>query len=82
MDGHVIKPWRRTTRPRTVRCAVQRIRETLEEDLFSVGNSYLGLIGQASHPHTNRAHIANELLNRGHCVKGDLTKIFRKGVHL
>lgn len=76
--GHVIKPWSRTTRRRTVNCAIERIRQTLEEDLLSVGNSYLGFIGQASHPHKHRALIANELLARGHCIKSDLTKIYRK----
>lgn len=35
------------------------------------------MIGQASHPHTDRTRLANALLARGHCVKADLTKIYR-----
>lgn len=76
--GHVIKPWRRTTRPRTLRVALQRIEAMPADDVFAAGNSYLGLVGQASHPHTDRTRIANALLARGHCVKSDLTKIYRK----
>jgi RNA-directed DNA polymerase len=76
--GHVIKPWRRTTRPRTLRVALQRIEAMPADDVFAAGNSYLGLIGQASHPHTDRARLANALLARGHCVKGDLSKIYRR----
>lgn len=76
--GHVIKPWRRTTRPRTLRTALSRIEHMPADEVFQAGNSYLGLIGQASHPHTDRAQLANALLARGHCVKSDLTKIYRK----
>lgn len=76
--GHVIKPWRRTTRPRTLRTALSRIEYMPADDLFAAGNSYLGLIGQASHPHADRARLANALLARGHSVKSDLTKIYRK----
>lgn len=41
-------------------------------------NSYFGLLRQASHSHTDRTRVANLLLQRGHCVKGDLTKTYRK----
>jgi RNA-directed DNA polymerase len=41
-------------------------------------NSYFGLLRQASHSHHDRTRIANLLLQRGHAVKGDLTKIYRK----
>lgn len=47
-------------------------------DLFASGNSYFGLLRQASHSHTDRTRIANLLLQRGHSVKRDLTKTFRK----
>jgi RNA-directed DNA polymerase len=76
--GHVIKPWRRTTRPRTLRVALQRIETMPADELFAVGNSYLGLLSQASHSHTDRARVANALLARGHCVKSDLSKIYRR----
>lgn len=32
----------------------------------------------ANHSHVDQAAIANVLLKRGHSVKGDLTKIYRK----
>lgn len=78
--GHVIKPWRRTTRPRTVAMAVNRLRTMPDADVFAAGNSYLGLVGQASHGHADRATIANVLRGRGHAVKGDLSKIYRRSV--
>ena len=76
--GHVIKPWRRTTRARTVRGALHELSTMPAADLFASGNSYFGLLRQSSHSHSDRARIANLLLQRGHAVKGDLTKIFRK----
>jgi hypothetical protein len=76
--GHVIKPWRRTTRKRTLATAVSRLRTMPSADVFTAGNSYLGLIGQASHAHTDRATLANVLLRRGHAVKNDFSKIYRR----
>ena len=76
--GHVIKPWRRTTRKRTINTALQRLRTMPAEEVFAAGNSYLGLVLQASHSHVEQALIANVLRKRGHAVKGDLTKIFRR----
>ena len=76
--GHFIKPWRRTTRPRTLRTALKRIEAMPADQVFETGNSYLGLIRQASHGHTDQARVAKALLARGHCVKADLTKIYRK----
>ena len=64
---------------RTLRTALSRIEHMPADEVFQAGNSYLGLIGQASHPHTDRARLANALLARGHCVKSDLTKIYRHG---
>lgn len=76
--GHVIKPWRRTTRPRSLATAVNRLRAMPDADVFTAGNSYLGLMGQASHSHKDRSTVANVLRKRGYSVKGDLTKIYRK----
>ena len=76
--GHVIKPWRRTTRARTVRSAVNRLAGMDAADLFASGNSYLGLLRQASHSYADQAEVARLLRRRGHVVAGDLTKIFRK----
>ena len=75
--GHVIKPWRRETRRRTVNEAVRKIGITPAENLLEVGNSYFGLLRQAK-SHHDRARLANSLRDRGHSIKGDLTKTYRK----
>lgn len=74
--GHVIKPWRRTTRPRTLHTALRRAAEA--QDTFTTGNSYLGLLRQASHSHTDRARLAKALMHQGHAINGDFSKIFRR----
>lgn len=79
--GHVIRPWSRTTRPKTVRHAEQRIESLPAHEVFCTGNSYLGLIGQATHSHKDRARIANALRRRGHSVSSALTKAFRSSHH-
>jgi retron-type reverse transcriptase len=76
--GHVIKPWRRTTRPRTIRTALHRLETMPAEDVYAAGNSYLGLTRQAGASHKDQAKLARALLKRGHAVNGPLTKIFRK----
>jgi hypothetical protein len=78
MVGHVIKPWRRITRRRTLHQALQRLDATPAELLHQSGNSYLGLVRQASHSHHDQALIARLLLDRGHAVAGDLGKAFRR----
>ncbi len=79
--GHVIKPWRRTTRPRTLHTALRRIETMPPTDTFAAGNSYLGLLRQASHSHADQAVIANALRKRGHCIKSDLSKAYRTKDH-
>lgn len=54
------------------------LRTMPEADVFTAGNSYLGLLGQATHSHKDRATVANVLRGRGYAIKGDLTKIYRK----
>lgn len=76
--GHVIKPWRRTTRKRTVANAISRLRTMPPEEVFTAGNSYLGLLRQASHSHHDRTRVANLLLQRGHVVDGEFKKTFRR----
>ncbi len=76
--GHVVKPWRRTTRPRTVAAALRRIETLPTKDVFTAGNSYLGLVRQASHSHMDQARLARALRKRGHMVDGDLSRIFRR----
>ncbi|MBS1143397.1 MAG: RNA-directed polymerase [Proteobacteria bacterium] len=76
--GHVIKPHRRTLRRRTFNDALHRLKTIPETDLFETGNSYFGLLRQATHSHHDRAQIANILRSRGHSIKSDLTKTYRK----
>ncbi len=76
--GHVIKPWHRTTRKRTLHTALNRLETMPSTDTFEAGNSYLGLLRQASHSHADRALVANVLRSRGHSVAFDLKKIFSK----
>jgi RNA-directed DNA polymerase len=66
--GHVVKPWRRTTRRRTLANAVHRLRWMPADEVFKAGNSYLGLARQASHSKHEQALIAKVLLWRGHAV--------------
>jgi RNA-directed DNA polymerase len=76
--GQHVKPWCTTTRRRTVAAALQRIEHQSADALLATGNSYLGLAGQASEGHTQRARIARALLRRGHCVAADLHKAYRR----
>ena len=76
--GHVIKPWRRTTRPRTLRTALQRIETLPAADLYATGNSYFGLVRQAGASYQEQGEIARAMLKRGHAVDGHLTKAFRR----
>lgn len=76
--GQVIKPWRRITRRRTMHVALDRLQNMPAADLHQSGNSYFGLLTQASHSHADRALVANLLRKRGHVINGDLTKTFRR----
>ncbi|MHA6161018.1 RNA-directed DNA polymerase [Pseudomonas sichuanensis] len=74
--GHVIKPWRRTTRKKSVAQAMKRTATASAEELRETANSYFGLLRQASHSQKDRAALANLVLRRGHTVNGDLTKTY------
>lgn len=76
--GHVIKPWRRTTRPRSMAQALRRTAAVPAENLRETANSYFGLLTQASHSHKDRAALARLVIKRGHAVNGDLTKTYPK----
>lgn len=76
--GQVIKPWRRNLRRRTFNGAINRTRQLSAAEVFETGNSYFGLLRQATHSHQDRATLANELRLRGHCIKSDLTKTYRR----
>ena len=74
--GQVILPWRRVTRPRTLRAAMERTAATAPDQLVQSVNSYFGLLRQATASHADRARLANLVRRRGHCVNGTLTKTF------
>jgi RNA-directed DNA polymerase len=77
--GQVIKPWRRTTRPRTMNQAISRLELMPAADVFASGNSYLGLVRQSGSSHNEQALVCRALLKRGHTVEGlHLSKVFRK----
>ena len=76
--GHVIKPWRRTTRKRSVAQALKRTAAAPAEDLRETANSYFGLLSQASHSERDRAALARAVLKRGHAINGGLTKTYSK----
>jgi RNA-directed DNA polymerase len=76
--GQVIKPWRRITRRKSLNVALDRLSTMQPADLHQSGNSYFGLLRQASHSHADRALVANLLRKRGHVINGDLTKTFRR----
>ena len=73
----MIKPWRRITRRKSLNVALDRLATMPAADLHQSGNSYFGLLRQATHSHADRALVANLLLARGHVVNGDLTKNYR-----
>ena len=76
--GHVIKPWRRTTRKRSLAQALKRTAAAPAEDLRETANSYFGLLSQASHSEKDRAKVARVVLKRGNSVNAALTKTFKK----
>ena len=75
--GQVIKPWHRTTRPRTVEHAIKRGETAPLASLPETANSYFGLLTQASHSHTDRRRLAKAVLMRGKSVNALLTKTYK-----
>lgn len=78
--GQVIKPWRRTLRRRTFNESITRTRQIDPSGLFETGNSYFGLLRQATHSHHDRTLLANVLRDRGHSIKSDITKTYRRTI--
>ncbi|GJN50809.1 hypothetical protein TUM20286_05610 [Pseudomonas tohonis] len=76
--GHVIKPWRRTTRKKSVAQALRRVATAPEEELLETANSYFGLLRQAGSSEKDRAALARILLKRGRIVDAGLSKTYRK----
>ena len=79
--GQIVKPWRRIARRRTLHQALQRLADLPANELHAAGNSYLGMVRQSTHSHHDQALIARLLLERGHAVAGDLSKIYRRQAH-
>jgi hypothetical protein len=78
--GQVVRPWRTTTRRRTVNEAIRRVATMDADDIFTSANSYFGLLRQAGSSHADRATLAKVVMRRGHCVNGALTKTYRKKI--
>lgn len=76
--GQVIKPWRRITRRKTFRVAMTRTESCEASDLHATANSYFGLLRQAGSSHHDRTELANLLRYRGHSIKFDITKTYRR----
>jgi hypothetical protein len=76
--GHLIKPWRRITRRKTVHVAMDRLHDMPAADLHQSANSYFGLLRQATNSHHDRAQLASLLMQRGHTVEGHFTKTYRR----
>ncbi len=76
--GHVINPWHRISRRRTVHVALDRLQDMPAADLHQSANSYFSLLRQATHSHHDRTRVAQLMLQRGHVVNADMTKIYRK----
>ncbi|SAK53175.1 Reverse transcriptase (RNA-dependent DNA polymerase) [Caballeronia calidae] len=76
--GQVIKPWHRATRKRTRNEALRRVACTPATELLEVGNSYFGLLRQATASHYDRAQLANVIRARGHAVDVAFTKTYKK----
>lgn len=73
--GHVIKPWRRQVRRRTVRAAETRIEKVSAGESLVTINSYLGLVRHSA-GYTDRAVISRAARLRGHSIAWDATKAY------
>jgi hypothetical protein len=77
--GHVIKPWCRSTRRRTVNEGLRRVAAAPATDVHVMANSYFGLLRQAPASHHDRARLANVARGRGHAVDQTFTRTYRRG---
>lgn len=65
--------------PRTLRNGIERLRWMPAREVYTSGNSYLGLVRQAGSSFRERTLVARALLWRGHVVEGqNYTKTFRR----
>ncbi len=74
--GQVIAPWRRTIVRRTLNTALNLVGRMDPDRLFKSANSYFGLLRQATHSWSDRAHLAEIVRRRGLIVNGRFTKAF------
>lgn len=79
--GHLVRPWRRTVRARSVTAAMQRVAQAPDDGLHQVINSYFGLLRQSPASHHVRAQLANAARRRGFSVNASLTQVYRKTAH-
>ncbi|KKO71807.1 RNA-directed DNA polymerase [Kerstersia gyiorum] len=78
LAGHVIKPWRREVRRRTIHSALTAIEAKPEGETLETINSYLGLLRHAD-GYQDRSTIARAARKRGHSVTWNATKAYQKG---
>lgn len=76
--GQVIKPWHRHIRKRTAKSALARLKQAKPKEQFSAGNSYLGLMGQATASHHNKTKVAKIMMQHGFTIKADMSKAYRR----
>jgi RNA-directed DNA polymerase len=76
--GQLLKPHRRIIRRRTFNDAMHRIEHMPDDELFESGNSYFGLLRQASRSQNDRLKLARVLRRRGHSINQQFTKAYRK----
>ena len=75
--GHVIRPHRRSGRPKTHRAALRRLQDAPAADFAKSCNSYLGLY-RHSGSRAQTIDICRIALRRRHWIAGDLTKVATK----
>lgn len=74
--GQVIKPWRRTTRRRTVKHAIRRVIASDKSQVQKTANSYYGLFRMATHSHMDRVNLTHAVFTHGKAVNRQLTKTY------
>jgi len=75
--GQVIKPWRRTTRRRTVKHAITRVLASDQHQVQKTANSYYGLFRMATHSHIDRVNLTHAVFTHGKAVNWQLTKTYK-----
>lgn len=75
--GQVIKPWRRTTRRRTVKHAIARVLASDKHQVQKTANSYYGLFRMATHSHMDRVNLTHAVFTHGKAVNRQLTKTYK-----